>query len=575
MEVFNHLRTHRRRVLLCALIPIVAGAVTLALVWDTPTKWRTTATLPISSPVAAGGAGAIAHWITSFGTALDTSTVEDAARDATGSRSNELSVDQDGMRAFVEVSYVGEERTGGSAALEEAIDLALRIVALAQEQTVTAAQDSVERARRTLDRAKAAVDDFVARTDQPFPDENLAREYEALVKESTDARSRLDAASDAASTAEDELVAALAPTPIDDPDTEEVSATAAIVRSVGIAFGAGLVLALAALVLSALTSRRVPNPAAPEHVPPLPGGADRQEIDPGADRDMLPVGPGPAPVLNAMRDSTEGDGRVESFSLAETRPHERRVVLRWASGQTAAAATARSRFAPHPDQPSPARRPADAGGALLPGPAPAAASGGPPPPPAPPRTSRVPILFPPEASMPPPPAPPDPSDAAEVSDRRSDGADAVSRGRRRRASFVNAPLVLLGALMILGASMLSWSDLGSDTARAFDVPARFLLDRAQTERSGVSIGALLLVAGGLAIVGSLARKLRLLAVLGGVAVLVMTLLFTWRMRQVVDAVSSSDDQLVDVLGAGVSVALAGGIVTIVGAVLTFRKRAPS
>jgi hypothetical protein len=188
--------------------------------------------------------------------------------------------------------------------------------------------------------------------------------------------------------------------------------------------------------------------------------------------------------------------------------------------------------------------------------------------------SRVPILSPPEAALPPPPPPPLDRSGSEVDSPRSqDDADPQRGDRRHRAFLATAPIVLLGALAILGASLLSWSHLGSETTRAFDVPARFLLDRADTDRSGVSVGALVLVSGGLAVVGSVAQRLRVLAVLGGAAVLAIASLFIWRMHQGVDASSASDEGLVDVLGDGVYVALAGGIVTVVGAVLTLRSRA--
>lgn len=108
---------------------------------------------------------------------------------------------------------------------------------------------------------------------------------------------------------------------------------------------------------------------------------------------------------------------------------------------------------------------------------------------------------------------------------------------------------------------------------AFDEPARFLVD-VDASIGGPSIGLLLLVVGFVVIAGASVHGFELAAVIGGVGALLIAGLFAFQLNRAVHQLSDEAMRrfrLTDFLALGVYVAAAGGVLAVVGGILSLRR----
>jgi hypothetical protein len=153
-------------------------------------------------------------------------------------------------------------------------------------------------------------------------------------------------------------------------------------------------------------------------------------------------------------------------------------------------------------------------------------------------------------------------------------ADPRATETRGPAIGLGPILAALGGLAFVLSSWLNWlgSFEGSDAASAYDAPARFLVD-VDSDLGGPSLGLLVLVVGIVVIVGAVVRGLGLLSLIGGVAALVIVVVFTFQLNRLVDDVNDAgiDVSLSDFLDFGEYVAAAGAVLAIVGGALSLRR----
>ena len=167
-----------------------------------------------------------------------------------------------------------------------------------------------------------------------------------------------------------------------------------------------------------------------------------------------------------------------------------------------------------------------------------------------------------------------------------------ARGRaRHRLSIVGPALALIGSAAVVVSGWLPWLGVGGGTTDAFDRPAYFLLDSTAAV-AGLRLGALVVVIGAVGIVGALVRSLRFLSILSGLGAIALGGLFYLQTNYLLDAVKGQVGQagnlglggldpgavdlsaldLVDLVDYGVYVAIVGGLVAILGGVISLSRR---
>ena len=150
-------------------------------------------------------------------------------------------------------------------------------------------------------------------------------------------------------------------------------------------------------------------------------------------------------------------------------------------------------------------------------------------------------------------------------------------------SLLPAQIVsLVGGLLIVVGAWLDWvrADRESGLAfglNAYDIPARFLLRDSGfiANRSGPTIGWLVLLLGIACIVAALTRAIAMLSLPAGVAALALAVWYALRLRNFVDNFGGFGPSFGEALGVGTIVVGIGGIVAAVGGVLSLTKRAPA
>lgn len=138
-------------------------------------------------------------------------------------------------------------------------------------------------------------------------------------------------------------------------------------------------------------------------------------------------------------------------------------------------------------------------------------------------------------------------------------------------------VALIGAAVIAFSSWFVWIKevQGGPSSSAHEGPAKFLIDNT-SEQGGLSIGALLVMVGIVGIVGAFLARARVLALVAGVGGILVGALFMYQTNDFLDRVDA-DAQGVsfgDVVGIGAYIAILGGVVALVGGILS-RRSAPA
>jgi hypothetical protein len=134
---------------------------------------------------------------------------------------------------------------------------------------------------------------------------------------------------------------------------------------------------------------------------------------------------------------------------------------------------------------------------------------------------------------------------------------------------------LVAAAVLVVSGSLRWLD-GDPGVTGFNVPAKFLVD-VEVAQEGLSIGALLVVLAIVGAVGALVPRVRLLSVIAGAAVLMVAAVYVVQCGDFADFVRENDpfaDNDLgrgDLVGVGVWVGAAAGVVLLVGGVLSVRR----
>ncbi|HEX6310081.1 MAG TPA: hypothetical protein VF152_00475 [Acidimicrobiia bacterium] len=136
-------------------------------------------------------------------------------------------------------------------------------------------------------------------------------------------------------------------------------------------------------------------------------------------------------------------------------------------------------------------------------------------------------------------------------------------------------LAAIGGLAFGISSWLAWlgSVEGSETASAYDAPAKFLID-VDAQLGGLSLGILVVIVAVLILVGAVVRGLGVVALAGGVIAMLIVILFTFQLNRLIDDLNESFDQnfsLTDFLDLGEYVAAVGAVLAIVGGILSLRR----
>lgn len=283
---------------LCALIPVLAGAIAFAAVRDEPVRHRTLVSLPLPATVASGSASLVAQWVAGFRQAATgpdaIAAVVEATDLAPAVVADAVRARQDGEGPFVEVVFLSTTEAAGEPAVETIVAVAIERMASPQRQEVDARQLDLDVRSRTSFEARAALDEFVLRTGELQPAESLrarettltaqrfqlsveeeistlralgirdaiadleveiaalrplVAEHDALTRAVDDTGRSLDAAEDALAEATAALDSALAPEPLAPPVTAEVPPGPTVRRAVLMASGLGLLVASGLLLL--------------------------------------------------------------------------------------------------------------------------------------------------------------------------------------------------------------------------------------------------------------------------------------------------------------------------------------
>ena len=162
----------------------------------------------------------------------------------------------------------------------------------------------------------------------------------------------------------------------------------------------------------------------------------------------------------------------------------------------------------------------------------------------------------------PAPAEPAPAEVAPEPPPTSTGTTTSEAPRGGAIWTIGGVIVLIGAIALVVSAFLHWEDAGGDTAKGTDVPLEFLIDN-ETDSGSPSILVALGAAAALAAAGALVRSARLVALIGGALGVVVAVLYGIQ----VDSGLPAGIGMFDFISTGTYVALAGGIVVLVGSLL--------
>lgn len=180
MELIDYLRAMGKRWLVLIIVPLIAGVVAVAIVYEQPREFRakTTVRLPLPSD---SPSSVITQANADFTQALTSQAVLDTVSKATGvspgTIKHNLSVTQSGGSRILDVTYTAHGKAKGkkAPAIAEGASHAALENLLAPE--VATQQKSVAAAQSTYNNAQHALDQFTAQTGSALPED----EYRQLL----------------------------------------------------------------------------------------------------------------------------------------------------------------------------------------------------------------------------------------------------------------------------------------------------------------------------------------------------------------------------------------------------------
>jgi hypothetical protein len=154
------------------------------------------------------------------------------------------------------------------------------------------------------------------------------------------------------------------------------------------------------------------------------------------------------------------------------------------------------------------------------------------------------------------------------------GAAAGIEGQR---PAITAPVIiaLVGSAIVAVSSWFNWLGEGEDNLSAYKAPANFLLE-SDTGDAGLNLGIVILVLGGLGVVAALVRPVRWLTIVVGAIAILIGIRFIQQTNTLVDEINDQVPQadlgLWELLDPGVYIVIGGGVVALVGGILSLARR---
>jgi hypothetical protein len=178
-------------------------------------------------------------------------------------------------------------------------------------------------------------------------------------------------------------------------------------------------------------------------------------------------------------------------------------------------------------------------------------------------------------AAPPPPTPPASTPPAAAPAPSTTASATTGGGLPIGAGQIVA---ILGAVVVAVSTFLDWIDVSargaSITGSATDVPVQFLYDK-NTDSVDPSLLVLLIPAAVLLLLGALIPKGKVFGILGGLLAIAVPVLYAVQVqRGLDDDLASTNIGLTDFIGIGVYVAFAGGVIGLVGAILSRTRPTP-
>jgi hypothetical protein len=146
-------------------------------------------------------------------------------------------------------------------------------------------------------------------------------------------------------------------------------------------------------------------------------------------------------------------------------------------------------------------------------------------------------------------------------------------GRAQPRSFGPAQIgALIGSAIVVISGFFPWLEIAGDTANAYDSPVKFLFD-AVSQDEGVNLGIVLLALGVVGMISVFVRPVRWLCIATGAVAVVIGLRFIQQANELLDIVTipGTDVGLADFVKFGVYLAIGGGVIAIVGGILSLRR----
>jgi hypothetical protein len=151
------------------------------------------------------------------------------------------------------------------------------------------------------------------------------------------------------------------------------------------------------------------------------------------------------------------------------------------------------------------------------------------------------------------------------------GATGTTRG-----ATIGRVVAIVGSALVVISSFLEWAGRNfPNSYGGFEVPAKFVIDsEANLDGGGLAIGVVVLIVGLLGVVGGALPRLRLLALGSGVAAAVIAILFAVQLNDFMSRANRLPELgggfgVRNTVGAGAVLCGIGGVIAILGVVLTF------
>ncbi|MGH2636936.1 MAG: hypothetical protein ACRDHU_12435, partial [Actinomycetota bacterium] len=179
MEIRDHVSGIGWRLSVLVLLPVVAGAVTFALLADTPEQFEAQSVLTVPASVAGGSSsGSVAQYMANFEQAIVSAPIVTAIADEVGTEAGAvrdgLETAQMGSSSLVRISYRGTNAEDAARVVELATQSAFDLVAEIQlpfGQDLDVLRSRVRTAESDLDAAQTLLEEFLLETGVALPRE--------------------------------------------------------------------------------------------------------------------------------------------------------------------------------------------------------------------------------------------------------------------------------------------------------------------------------------------------------------------------------------------------------------------